>query len=354
MRPVRSGAVWLAIIVVLLVSATVAAWPHDDSPRTSEARIERLASQIRCPTCAGLSVADSDAPLAQSSRSEIARRVAAGESDALIRVYFVSRYGETVLIDPPKEGATAVAWTLPIVFAAGAIAVIVSAVTRWRRSTSVSGTSDDEHFALRDEQAPSAVETARGVQSADSSRASGAVESRSIADREFDRTTIRTRNIVRMVVIAFIVVAATGVLIGTVERLGGDELTGTSSEDVNTLLRNAQQLTASGEGLDAVKTYDKVLERDPDNVEALTYRGWLVRLAGLPDEGLRSIDRAIALRPEYPDARFFKGFILMRDRDDPDAAIGEFRAFLANDPPREMISLVEQALKEAEALAAAR
>ena len=86
---------------------------------------------------------------------------------------------------------------------------------------------------------------------------------------------------------------------------------------------------------------------DPNQPVALAYRGWLVRLAGLKDEGLAYVDRAVAADPSYPDAHFFRGMMLWEDRNDPAAAVAEFRLFLSNDPPRRMVSLVQDALKRA-------
>ena len=44
----------------------------------------------------------------------------------------------------------------------------------------------------------------------------------------------------------------------------------------------------------------------PNDVEAHAYGGWIVRLAGLPDEGLARIQRAVDLDASYPDAHFFR------------------------------------------------
>jgi tetratricopeptide (TPR) repeat protein len=135
-------------------------------------------------------------------------------------------------------------------------------------------------------------------------------------------------------------------------RSAGETITGNSADSAASLLQEAQQETAKGSVADAVKTYDKVLRIDANNVQAMTYRGWLLHLAGLSDDGLRSIERAIALQPTYPDAHFFKGYILLNTKQDANGAVTEFHAFLDNNPPQEMVSLVQEALKDAEARAA--
>jgi hypothetical protein len=56
----------------------------------------------------------------------------------------------------------------------------------------------------------------------------------------------------------------------------------------------------------------------------------------------------------YPDARFFRGMLLYQDRSDPAGAVEEFRAFLANDPPPEMVPAVTEVMQRAAAEAATR
>lgn len=149
-----------------------------------------------------------------------------------------------------------------------------------------------------------------------------------------------------------------------VARSAGDRTPGTAASGAITPtgpsagiaddLARAREQFGGGKTLEAIKTYDSVLERDPGQPEALAYRGWLLRLAGraagntaLVDKGMEYIERAVAADPSYPDARFFRGFILYQDRGDPAAAIPELRAFLASSPPKEMVPVVEDLLRRA-------
>lgn len=94
----------------------------------------------------------------------------------------------------------------------------------------------------------------------------------------------------------------------------------------------------------ALEQFDVVLRLVPDDVEAHAYGGWIVRLAGLPDEGLARIQRAVDLDAAYPDARFFRGIIYLRDRGDPAAAIPEFQLYLAARPDGPQSDAVRQLL----------
>ena len=86
-----------------------------------------------------------------------------------------------------------------------------------------------------------------------------------------------------------------------------------------------------------------------------------MRLAGvqagnreLLDKGFEYLNRAVAADPGYADAHFFRGMMLYQDRGDPVGAVNEFRAFLSSNPPRDMVPLVEQVLRRAEADAGGR
>lgn len=153
-----------------------------------------------------------------------------------------------------------------------------------------------------------------------------------------------------IVVIALVLVAAmAGWTVAATfgERLPGEASSGTIELTSADQLARARQLLEQGDAVEALKAFDSVLAEDPQNPEALAYRGWLLRLAGMPDRGLEYIERAIASDPTYPDARFFRGMILYEDRKDPKAAIDDFRFFLASDPPPGMAPLVEQVLQRA-------
>ena len=157
------------------------------------------------------------------------------------------------------------------------------------------------------------------------------------------------RMLAAAVLVAALAVGA-GVLVArsSGDRLPGDTITGDIRQTNSQLLADAGRLVQRGEALEAIKKYDEVLARDPDNEQALAYRGWLLVLAGLPEEGLEYIDRAIAVDPDYPDARFFRGFVLRREGR-LDEALVELRRFLENDPPPGMTEQVKQLIETIEA-----
>ena len=147
------------------------------------------------------------------------------------------------------------------------------------------------------------------------------------------------------------VAAIAGVLVArsSGERVAGDPSSGSIEQGSTDKLARAQQLVAQGKVLDAIKAYDAILRTDPRNPAALAQRGWLLRNAGLADEGLTYIERAIAADPEYPDAHFFKAMILWRDKGNAAGAVPELRLFLAATPNPQEAAQVEALLEQAQA-----
>jgi tetratricopeptide (TPR) repeat protein len=131
------------------------------------------------------------------------------------------------------------------------------------------------------------------------------------------------------------------------ERVPGQSSTGIDLSGPAGRLAEAHTLETEGRAADALKLYDSVLKEDPANIEALTYKGWLLARAGLTDPAMTALDQAVALNPRYPDAHFFRGMVLYQGRKDPAAAVLEFEAFLANNPPPDSVPAVREVLQRA-------
>ncbi len=101
----------LTAFMLLMVLTAGQAWGLSENE--IEKRTLRIADQLRCPTCQGLSVKDSDAPLSRQIQDKVRRMVAEGQSEEAIKAFFVSRYGEWILRAPKKEGLGLVLWLLP-------------------------------------------------------------------------------------------------------------------------------------------------------------------------------------------------------------------------------------------------
>lgn len=96
-----------------------------------EARATRLAAELRCPVCQGLSIQDSPSPLAVQMKDLIRTQVGRGYSDDDVRAYFVSKYGEWVLLEPRATGFNLLVYLLPAAALLAGLGLIVVAVRRW-------------------------------------------------------------------------------------------------------------------------------------------------------------------------------------------------------------------------------
>lgn len=202
----------------------------------------------------------------------------------------------------------------------------------------------DDYAALRDDYV---------ARAADAIRALDAPPARtgSVSGRKPDESRTSWRKGAVIVASCVLVAAVAGVVLANAagSRRAGDALTGSLPTSTADRLLRASELLQQGQAVEAVKLYDEILEDDPEQPVALAYRGWIVRLAGLKEEGLRYVDRAVQADPSYPDAHFFRGMMLWEDKADPAAAVEEFRLFLSNRPAAAMVALVEDALRRAAA-----
>src|SRR5687768_5972318 len=73
------------------------------------------------------------AAAAQAFREEIRARVRDGQGTGEIRAYFVSRYGEGILLEPKRSGAAALVWVLPVLGGLVAVGALVATFRRWKR-----------------------------------------------------------------------------------------------------------------------------------------------------------------------------------------------------------------------------
>jgi cytochrome c-type biogenesis protein CcmH len=95
-----------------------------------EARVQKLGKALRCAVCQGVSIADSPASMARAQLDKVREMVASGKSDDEIVDYFVARYGEWVLLEPPRHGFNWLVWLGPLALVAGGFFVISRQIKR--------------------------------------------------------------------------------------------------------------------------------------------------------------------------------------------------------------------------------
>ena len=114
-----------------------------------EDRVREIASELRCVVCQNLSVADSPSDLAREMRNVVRDQVQQGKSREEVQAYFVSRYGEYVLLAPPKRGFNLLVWGLPFlaVLAGGGVVYLVA--RRWTGQKTEDRPTVDPAYAER-------------------------------------------------------------------------------------------------------------------------------------------------------------------------------------------------------------
>jgi len=143
MRGLRRAA--LALLAVTVLSAAAADPADRLADPAKETRAHALFRDVRCLVCQSESIDESQAPLAHDLRQLIRQQVADGRTDAQIRDFLVSRYGQFVLLTPELSWGNAVLWLGPLlVIALGAVALW----TRRRRTPEPTGLSAQEEAAL--------------------------------------------------------------------------------------------------------------------------------------------------------------------------------------------------------------
>jgi cytochrome c-type biogenesis protein CcmH len=357
----RGTILLLAAMGAAVVALAVAALRGPDRPATLDARVEAVASTLRCPVCQNLSVADSPSGLAGEMRRTIEERLRAGDGPAEIRADFAAAYGPWILQAPPKEGIILVA-----VAAAGVLAPFLIG-RPGRREPTVD--------PLEEERA----ELLRALRDLDEDRATGRIdypsfralraetESRTVSvlrdleardgqgDMAFGLRELRPPPTgqrhpgVPLFVTVALVVAAVGPALGGVmaDRDPGGFLAGGSGpgplaalerrvtehpRDLAARLDLAEAYLTRGEIGEAIEQYVAVLDIDPRSPEAHARLGTLLFQAGRPQEALEEVNRALELDPSYPEALYHRGVILLRGLDRPEAAARAFHAYLASAP----------------------
>lgn len=128
----RLWASWALMALVLTVALTVGA-SGGGAPANNQERVYEIASTLSCPQCAGQSVAESDAEIAQEIRAEIATMVSGGRGDDAIRDRIAAGYEQDIRLEPSRSGVTGLVWIVPVVVVVGAVAGLALAFRRWSR-----------------------------------------------------------------------------------------------------------------------------------------------------------------------------------------------------------------------------
>jgi tetratricopeptide (TPR) repeat protein len=186
----------------------------------------------------------------------------------------------------------------------------------------------------------------------------------------------RRRGLVIGGIVAFAVVAAVALAAALGARLPGQTSSGNqpssapssgerkarlqdaadkNPNDPQARLALASFLEESGDTVESLKQYDKVVEIAPENADALANAGRLrFIIAGqvpspeaqrqLVADARTFLDRAVQADPNNADARYYRGVLLLDGFGERDAAVGEFQRYLVLAPDGRFATQARNAL----------
>jgi cytochrome c-type biogenesis protein CcmH len=123
----------LLTAVLLLALGALPARAQSPSHPVDDQQVHAVASELRCVVCQNLSVADSPSEMATQMRAIVRERLAAGQTPAQVRQYFVERYGDWILLSPPRRGFNLLVWLAPPGAVLVGLVVVALLVRRWTR-----------------------------------------------------------------------------------------------------------------------------------------------------------------------------------------------------------------------------
>ncbi len=132
MKSLSSPRAMLAALLLALASATA---PAADAPTVAadpvlEAKVLKIAAELRCLVCQNQTIADSHADLAVDLRNQVREMLKRGESQEKILEYMTARYGDFVLYRPPVKSTTALLWYGPATLLVIGLAAFVLVLRR--------------------------------------------------------------------------------------------------------------------------------------------------------------------------------------------------------------------------------
>jgi cytochrome c-type biogenesis protein CcmH len=115
-----------------------------------DALTKQVASQLRCPVCQGLSLADSPSELALEMKDVVRSQLASGRSPEEVKQYFVDKYGEWILLEPERRGVNLLVYALPGLAVACGLVTIWLALRRWTSGASAGEAAAGDRVPITD------------------------------------------------------------------------------------------------------------------------------------------------------------------------------------------------------------
>jgi cytochrome c-type biogenesis protein CcmH len=129
----KPGLNLLAFIFIFLLLTPYSLLPAVAQEDDDFDRINNIAKQLNCPTCAGINLADCRTKTCEQWREQISELVAEGYTDQEVLDYFSTSFGDQVLQEPPKRGVSLALWILPVIALLAGGVWLVYIMRRWNK-----------------------------------------------------------------------------------------------------------------------------------------------------------------------------------------------------------------------------
>lgn len=218
---------------------------------------------------------------------------------------------------------------------------LLRSIADLEREREAGDVEDDDYVALRDGYTARAATVLRAIE-----------EGRSALPPKRPRDWKR---IMASVAIVLVVGVGAGILVARAsgQRDPGDTITGgTSPNQVATLLSEGRSFLEVSDFGEASKRYLAVLDIDPENVEALSYAGWVLAastqnmgdataIQGVLTKAKQFLDKAVAIDPTYADSHCFLAIIATVFENDLATGATREQECLASNPSNDMRGLID-------------
>jgi cytochrome c-type biogenesis protein CcmH len=138
----------MLLLAWLGLAAAQEARPLAEDP-VLEAKVMRIAEELRCLVCQNETIAASHADLAVDLRKQIRLKLQQGQSQEQILDFMVQRYGDFVLYRPPVKSSTWLLWGGPFVLLGAALIGLALSIRRRRSQAAAPLPAEEAERARR-------------------------------------------------------------------------------------------------------------------------------------------------------------------------------------------------------------
>ncbi len=121
----------LGLLLAILLLLPASGLAEEVGETELDVQVREIAKTLRCTVCQTENIWESGAPLAKQMRDAIRERLKLGQTEPEIRAYFLSRYGDYILMEPPKHGVNWLIWVAPFVLLLVGGFFLYKEVTHW-------------------------------------------------------------------------------------------------------------------------------------------------------------------------------------------------------------------------------